>query len=494
MPSARRRSRTAAPEPRSLRRFLRFAAWIGLLLAATTPLALVEQLNVSPRILAGYVERRAYGHGGLIEAGAGEIAELLRRADRGAPMPRLDRPAPAGARSTKPSDLAPPAGGRSIVAATSADLVAALEKAEPGDVITLAPGTYRFDGRSLQANRAGRANAPITVRAVALGTAKLEFSILEGFHVTGPYWQFENLVIRGVCARHDDCEHAFHVVGAARSTVIRNNDLRDFNAHIKINGDARAFPDAGRVERNTLANTAPRETGLPVTPVDMVAASGWTIEHNLIYDFIKAGGDVTSYGAFAKGGGSDNAFIANVVVCEHRFAGAPGRRIGLSFGGGGSDAPSCRDRRCVVEHDNGLMRDNLIASCSDDGIYLNRAARSTLLHNSLLDTAGIEARFPESNGLARANLVDGPLRLRDGGSLDDADNRIAALLPSYVGVHPARHLFLDAAALDLRWSGDPPRADESIDAGRDLCGTSRPARSVYGAFEDFEPCLKHGAD
>src|SRR5207249_4850273 len=106
---------------------------------------------------------------------------------------------------------------------------------------------------------------------------------------------------RGVCGQQNNCEHAFHVVGGAHHVVIENNLVTDFNAHVKINGRAGLFPDNGRISNNTLINRSPRRTETPVTPIDLVAASNWSIEGNLIADFVKAGGDFTSYGAFAKG-------------------------------------------------------------------------------------------------------------------------------------------------------------------------------------------------
>jgi parallel beta-helix repeat protein len=280
------------------------------------------------------------------------------------------------------------------------------------------------------------------------------------------------------------------VVGAAHHVEIRNNVVRDFHSHVKINGAGGRFPDDGRIAFNTLVNGAPRATDAPVTPIDLVAASGWTIEGNLIADFVKAGGDRTSYGAFAKGGGSGNRFIGNVVLCEHRLRGAPGRRIGLSFGGGGSDPKLCRDRRCVVEHDDGLIANNLIASCSDEGIYVNRAARTRLLHNTVLDTAGVVVRFPESAAHAAGNLIDGPLRSRDGAALDALDNRTQWLAASFVGLHPVRGMFADADALDLRWAGTPPRRAGAVEPATDLCGAQRAVPAAYGAFEDFRRCVQ----
>src|SRR5262245_48241253 len=461
---------------------------IAVLIIAGAAVVL-ERVAVAPRLLALYVERRTGGHNAAVESAGRRVARWLLRADRGQPLAPLDVPAYSGAQPDRWADVTPGADGQSILVATEDDLFTALDRAQSGDVITLLPGVYRFDTRTLQVNRAGTKEAPIVVRAAALGTVRLEFALLEGFLIAAPYWRFENLSIRGVCVRHDDCEHAFHVVGAAEGIVIRNCDVRDFNAHVKINGHQKRFPDGGRIEANTFGNGAPRHTGTPVTPIDLVGASGWRIERNLIFDFVKDGDDYTSYGAFAKGGGDDNAFRANIVLCEHRLRGTRGRRVGLSFGGGGTDPAACRDERCLVEHDRGLLEDNLIVSCSDDGVYLNRASRTRLLHNTLIDTAGIAARYPETTGDAVGNLVDGPLRIRDGATLEDRDNRTTALALLYVGWHPVRRLFADVETLDLRWADAAPT--RRADLGHpDLCGNVRAAAPAYGAFDDFLPCLR----
>jgi hypothetical protein len=398
---------------------------------------------------------------------------------------------PRAATTAAATTTATAGGARSVLITDVAQLRAAIADARPGDVITLAPGDYLAHGQSIDIGRAGTAHAPITVRTPQQGSVTLHFALLEGFHVRAPHWVFENLTIVGACRDHGDCEHAFHVVGAAHNVVIRHNDLRDFNAHIKINGAGGAFPDNGRIESNRFTNSAPRTTDAPVTPIDLVAASGWTIEGNFIADFVKDGGDFTSYGAFAKGGGDGNRFLRNVVLCEHRLRGAKGRRIGLSLGGGGSDPRACRDKRCVVEHDDGLMRDNLIASCSDDGIYVNRSARTQLLHNTLLDTAGINVRFAESAARVDGNLLDAPIRVHAAATSSGGDNRAAWLPALYLGFAGARRHFAAAGDLDLRWRAEPPRRDAADEPSPpDLCGQPRGAQPAYGAFEDFGACLR----
>ncbi|MCW5665620.1 MAG: right-handed parallel beta-helix repeat-containing protein [Piscinibacter sp.] len=461
----------------------------GLLLAGVAlggaALLLASFGEVPPRRLADALERRARGHDGL----AGDAARLLARAvgaldARLAPLPLR----PAWAVGVQPQGAAAVPALREQLALDDAQLRQALAQARPGDVITLLPGAWRLSA-PLDANRPGRADAPITLRARRPGEVTLEVDTVEALRVSAPYWHVENLVLRGVCREHSDCEHALHVSGDARGFQARHNELSDFNAHVKVNGHDGRFPDDGLLEHNTLANSAARRTDNPVTPVDIVGASRWTLRANLIADFVREAADTTSYGAFAKGAAEGTRMLGNVVLCEHRLRGRPGSRVGLSLGGGGSQPYACRDRRCVVEHDAGLIEGNLIAFCSDAGIDLNGAARSLVRHNTLVDTGGLSARTGASSAELDGNLVDGALLARQGASLHGSDDLATPLWRLYLGSHPQRALFADPAALDFAWRDGPPRrAAAAASAPTDLCGASRPAAPAYGAFEDFRAC------
>jgi len=254
------------------------------------------------------------------------------------------------------------------------------------------PGTYVFTEQNLYASAQGSQNLPVIVRAQVPGSVKIELSH-EGFRVSGAFWTFENLYIRGVCVKHEDCDHAFHVVGKARNFKSINNTLLDFNAHFKVNMEDGHAPDDGVIEYNTISNSSIRHTGNPVTTVDIVAVSGWRIHHNLVSDFIKENSDKVSYGIFVKGGGERNRIDHNIVICEHALLRQPGQRVGISLGGGGTGAKFCRDQACVTEQNEGKIDSNLVLSCSDDGIYLNQAARSQVSHNTLIASGGISLRF-----------------------------------------------------------------------------------------------------
>jgi hypothetical protein len=477
-------------------RALRYASLLALLgLTVSTAGALYLQgLGVAPRALGPYLGQRSSGHNSLVTQAGQWLQRALLSLDRGErgsyALPAL---AAGAQRAALPVQavfcLNTPACGQTRRFVSTADEVrSAVAAARPGDVITLLPGRYRFD-RPLAARAEGTERAPIILKAERPGSVAIEFSSVEGFAVTGPYWRFENLAIRGACNNDSDCEHAFHISGPAHHFAAVNNTVRDFNAQFKINGAGGRFPDNGLIDHNTLVNSAPRQTATPVTPIDLVAASGWTIRGNLIADFVKAQGDRVSYGAFAKGAGAGTRFEDNVVLCEQRLQGEPGQRVGLSLGGGGTGKPYCRDRRCITEQEHGIIRDNLVASCSDAGIYINSGAETRIVHNTLLDTGGIDVRFPESGADVIGNLVDGTIRASNGArvrALDNVDTPIAYL---YAGYHPVRKLFNGVHGLDLAWATRPPRhalASQSTD----MCGERRPVWASYGAFEDFAACRR----
>ena len=457
---------------------------------AAASLYYLQSQGVTPRALAPYILKRTSGHNHLIEGAGRLVSATLLDLDRGQAAPYMP---PALTLGAQPEGPPAPAGRERLVGSID-EARRAMAEAVPGDVITLLPGDYLLRS-TVYATRPGRAAAPIVVRAARPGTVTIAVQAGEGFTVTAPWWRFENLDLRGTCDQDEYCEHAFHVVGNAHHFAARNNTIRDFNAHFKINGQRGSFPDHGLIESNTLGNAAPRKTARPVTPIDLVAASDWTIRSNLIHDFVKAWGDRVSYGAFAKGAAERTVFERNVVLCEAALTGQPGQRIGLSFGGGGSGKAYCRDARCITEHAGGSMRANLVQGCSDVGIYLNSAAGTRLVDNTVLDTAGVQVRFPTSSATLEGNLVDGPLRADEGGMLrmgDDRDNLDTPIWQLYLGLHPQRGLFTKPALLDLRWRDAPPQRDAGA-AAPGLCGAPRAARRSFGAFDDFAPCLRGAA-
>ena len=381
--------------------------------------------------------------------------------------------------------MARPAGAADVPVSTPAGLLAAVSAAHPGDRIVLADGTYSFNA-SVVCSAAGTAAQPITVAAEHALGARIEFNTLEGFRVSGANWHFEGLDIHGVCADDNDCEHAFHITGAADGYVIRGNRVVDFNAQIKVNaaavGGVNEAPDDGLVEYNEFFDTHVRQTADPVTKVNIDSGDRIVVRGNYIHDFAKGGADGISYGSFLKSGGRGGLYERNLVVCQQSFTG--GTRIGLSFGGGGTGAQYCAPAYdagvpCDPEHTDGIMRNNIIASCSDVGIYLNKAANTKLLFNTLIATSGIDFRYPSSTGIAVGNVLAGSIHQRDGATFTGTDNLI--------NVTTFGAMYQAPAVGDLRLKGDVSallgQAAARVDVPDDYCGRTRTAPYDLGALQ-----------
>lgn len=371
----------------------------------------------SPQEIIRYLKRRLQGHDKLEWLTLPGLHAWQRRVEReppAGPLPRLGK-----GQSPHPLDTTAKPPLETLRVTTASEAIEALLKAPPGSLIVLAPGRYAFD-KELRLGHDGRATAPIVVKALIPGSVRLEFRQVEGILVDRPHWTFENLDIRGACKRHHDCEHAFHVVGRGSSTVLRNNIIQDFNAHIKINGASGEWPDHGLVAFNTLTNTAPRQTDRPVVAIDLVGANHWRVLDNVISDLVKTSGNQVSYGLFMKGASEGGRIERNLVVCTSTNISAPGVRVGISFGGGGTDPGACRTDQCQqYEHRNGLAANNIVAHCNDVGMDVNRSNRIVLAYNTLINTAGFVVRRPPSDARLIANLYEGRTLARDGARLSE---------------------------------------------------------------------------
>jgi len=288
-----------------------------------------------------------------------------------------------------------------------------IANARAGDRIIVMPGDYDLD--KLTVRRGGEPNAPITVTALIPGQARIHSATVELFKISEPYWIFENLDIVG----NDSTDHAFHIVADAHHTILRGNRLLNFHAAIKSNPERGKKPHNVIIENNVIYNDTIRHTSAPVTPIDVNVADGWVVRQNFIADFAKALDNQISYGAFFKGGSRNGVFERNLIVCEWKHSG--GRRVGLSFGGGGYLV--CPGPACGPEHTDGIMRNNIVINCPQaPGIYLNRSAGSQILNNTIINSYGIMARFPGGPNHAVNNIVSGAITAREEAEIISENN------------------------------------------------------------------------
>ncbi|HEX3971536.1 MAG TPA: chondroitinase-B domain-containing protein, partial [Stellaceae bacterium] len=209
---------------------------------------------------------------------------------------------------------------RVVTVRQPAEIISAVNNAKPGDIISVAPGRYELPG--LRMRSAGTAQHPIVLRAAKAGTVEFRSAATEFIKISAPDWIVENLDIAGTCPNDSECEHAFHIVGRADHTIIRDNRIRDYNAHIKGNGENGNFPGDVLIENNWLFDMRPRVTDNPIAPVDVVGGSRWTVRGNLIADFAKRldhppmRTDDWSYGLFLKGNSEKGMVAGNIVDCD----------------------------------------------------------------------------------------------------------------------------------------------------------------------------------
>lgn len=311
---------------------------------------------------------------------------------------------------TIPQSLPPvPAQVRVRELHTVAELRAALAQAGPGDWLQLAPGDYPIEQALLPA-RAGRADAPIVLRGSP--GARLRVRGTMGLKLTQPHWVLEGLDFEGDCVRAADCEHALQVAGAAHHLVLRHNRFAEFNAALKINGESGRWPDQGQLLHNRIVNRAARTGPGPVVGVDLVGASDWRIEGNLIAGWAKSGGDRISYAIYLKGGGRGGRVERNLVLCAPRpgFE-EQGHQVGISFGGGLTGAAYRRpDAPAGLEHHDGLARGNLILNCNDSSLDVNQSAAITLRANTWLGGGGLQVRGAGASAWAEGNRGSRDLR------------------------------------------------------------------------------------
>lgn len=382
--------------------------------------------------------------------------------------------------------FASPAFAAEITVTNMEELRAAVGAANPGDVILMQAGTYRLDSK-LNLDRPGSDGSPIVIRAASAQKPVIESNTVEGFKISAPHWTLENLHFMGVCADDSSCEHALHIVREADNTTVRSCVFQNFNAQIKGNGEPESdggpyvYPDDVLIEGSEFFNDAPRQTGNPVTPIDIVGGRRWVVRANFIHDHAKGGGNNISYAAFFKGNSRDGIFEQNLIACELMHTGQI--RLGLSLGGGGTGPdPICEDGTCNPEHQNGILRNNLIVNCPTDvGIYLNEATNTRIEHNTLYNTTGIDVRFDTSSATLVNNLLDGKIRTRNGGTItSDEGNLQQVQLGQLTGWFTAPGM-LDFSLVDGAMLVD--KGSMATQVTDDYCGNTRQAPFDVGAIE-----------
>ncbi len=371
---------------------------------------------------------------------------------------------------------AEPRGLDSRVASVAA-LRDAAANARPGDVITIAPGDYTVDA-PIRCLRSGAPDAPIVVRAEP-GTVALDLVAQDQmFDVTGAWWVFEGLDVRGACAIDEDCEHAFHVSRNADQVVIRDNRITDFDQAIKVNGvldgEAQLFPDGLLVEGNDVGLSRPRQSVNPTMGIWLSGGTGHVLRGNHVHDVgTGTGGQPPSPQIWLAGNGRDLEVVGNLVDCgegaDDREGIGSRETVPLQEG-------LCVDFVCQPTQQRLLLADNVVVGCGEaDGLRLRECRQCQVDHLSVI---GSGLTFDGGSGRVSATVLEGELVQANGPVLELAENRTGG----------DASWWADVAGGDYRPAASLAASASAAARDEDLCGHPRPSPSAVGALEPDSPC------
>jgi hypothetical protein len=323
----------------------------------------------------------------------------------------------------------PPPSGTIVNVSTVSQLVNAVNAATSGTTILIANGTYNLNGAYLRL-----AVPNVTLRSAS---GNREAVILDGNYQTTEIIQVvaSNVTIADVTLR-EAYYHPIHVMSGdaahTLNTLIYNVHIVDPGEQaIKINpASAGYYTDNGVIACSHIELT---DAGRPYIRnncytggVDAHQSRGWIIRDNLIEGFWCSGG-LSEHGIHLWRGCRDTTVERNVLRNNARGIG-----FGLTTDPGGRTYPDnpCPAASGYVDDFGGVIRNNFVyanssglfasASGFDCGICVWNSCNARILHNTVYTTdpahtfSAIEWRFPNTTAALTNNLVNAPMRERDG--------------------------------------------------------------------------------
>jgi hypothetical protein len=210
----------------------------------------------------------------------------------------------------------PPAAAAQAVRVTSLPaLQSALDKANPGDTISLADGSYAA-GSTLSIKRSGTASAPVTVTAEHVGKANITgsktFSFASGV---------SNVVLRGFKFRTGA---ALSIpAGASHNRLSRNDfQLTGDGNWVTVNGDDT------EVDRNVFQNRTTQGVFLQILGPSDAMAKRVHVHHNYFYNHQFSGSNGGE--SIRLGLSNHQSYAANAVIEDNLFEKADGDSEAIS--------------------------------------------------------------------------------------------------------------------------------------------------------------------
>lgn len=420
----------------------------------------------------------------------GDVAPDDGASDGGAAQPGLYRP----------DDGPGHEDGTIVDVCNEGDILSAISNADPGDVITVCPGTFAFN-QKINVNRDGQASARIFLRAEAPGTVTLNLSHIENFNISAKFWVFENITFFGDCSDSSGCEHAFHIVGDADDLIFRTNEVVNFASHVKLNaevvgsGPAKSFPDRTMFIRNTWRNTKYIPNNAPHNILNIDGGVDHVVRGNVFADYnTPASLPKSASAVYPKASTLRMLVEQNLIICEKvRTEGETTRGIQLGDNAPASICDGDTDQDGLGDcEDNGqsqeiTVRNNIIMNCNNGGsaagIMVSSDRDSKILHNTVINTDPRKGAFyvghPNHETFWRSNIIENGFDTNYAvQSLTESDN----VTPSPQEVSA---LFTGPAQGDLSLAAGATLAQvpSEPDVTHDFCGYPRGDTADLGAIE-----------
>lgn len=225
---------------------------------------------------------------------------------------------------------APTVRGEEVRVANNADLAQALEAAQAGTTILIAPGRYR--GGIASNGLRGTREAPIVVRGENPDDPPVITDGNVGMQLSSPQFVvLQHLVIDGIRDNGLNIDDSGDTNTPAVGVVLRNLVVRNVGPDGNRDGIKCSGMDDFKIEHCTV-----HSWGAGGSAIDFVGCHDGAVEH---CKFIGAGG-VNAIGVQAKGGSKD------IVIRRSRFENAGGRGVNL---GGSTGLPYFRPREAAYE-------------------------------------------------------------------------------------------------------------------------------------------------
>ncbi len=335
------------------------------------------------------------------------------------------------------------------------DLKAAIDSAQPGTRIEIAPGNYATR-LTFTAENSGTPEKPILVTSRdGLGSVIIDGA---GATITIKLAGASHIKLSGLEITGGGYHGVFLDKGSQEITI-EGNRIYDniatapLNSHAEVKGSSTkgVRPAKVVIRDNEIFHTI-HPPGGNFQGIDCNRCDDFHIVGNYIHD-INAPTE-QSYSYFDRGSciqmksGSSNTIIERNVIeaCN----------IGIVYGGEGLESP---------EHIGGIVRNNIIIDSVEMAIAVvnvdgGKIYNNTLFNNGESIRVARDIRFSPSvaNVDAQNNILDHPIREEDGLSISKQNNFV---------VGKNSQIFVSAAKGDFRLA---PKAKDLIDHGADLSG------------------------